>query len=261
MTLDLGGKTLAREGRGYALAVDNGANVTLKNGSVTSPYRAATVRDGATLTIESGTFNSGDCGIEAASGGHIVINGGDFTAQEFGVIVFDEGTTVEINDGEFSSIDNAVIGGNGSAGRGGTTMTINGGTFHGGITSSGYIACGIYHPQDGTLIVNGGTFDVTNGVGILVRGGDVTINDVTINTTGEVQGKVGDSRVLTTCSALYIDGVSTYPGWTNCYTTVKGGTFNSEAQAVTVTVPEGEDKADRLAIEGGVFNGETNPSF
>lgn len=263
MTIDFNNQLYDITGTNFGFSVTNGAKVTMKNSQLDASKRIAAVSNNATLIIESGTYKSGDCAFQANDNGHLIVNGGDITAQEFGVLVLDKGSTIEINDGVFTSIDNAVIGGNGSPGKGGTTMTVNGGTFNGNITSNGYIACGIYHPQDGTLIINGGTFNVKNGVGILIRSGNVTINDVSVTTIGNVQGKVGDSKVLTECSAIYIDGTSKYPGWNNCYTTVKGGTFNTDndVQVVTVTVPEGEDKADRLKIEGGIFNGDTDISF
>ena len=264
MTIDFNNQEYNTTGTGYAIQALSGANIILKNANITSDRRVAVATGNATITIESGTYNAGDCAICAGAGsaaGNVIINGGTFNAQEVCALGFNEGSTITINDGVFTSTDNFVVGGNGSAGQGGTIITINGGEFNGNITSNGYIACGIYHPNEGTLIVNGGKFNVTNGVGILVRGGDVTINDVEITTTGEAQGKVGDSRILTSCSAIYVDGVSSYPGWTNCHTTIKGGIFNSDVDAVTVTVPEGEDKADRLTIEGGIFNGETDITF
>lgn len=258
MTIDFNNQPYKKTGNTIGIQIVNGANVTFKNADIDADYRVAMVAQNSTLTIESGTYKSGDCAIQASNNGHLIINDGDFTAQEFAVIAFNQGTTVEINGGDFTAIDNAVIGGNGTATSGGTTMVINGGTFRGNITSNGYIACGIYHPQNGELIVNGGTFEVTNGVGILVRGGQVVINDVNVTTTGNVQGKVGDSRVLTDCSALYVDGVSSYPGWSNCHVTVNDGHYVTDAgtKTVTVTVPEGEDPHDRLEIKGGTFSGD-----
>ena len=251
-------------GTGHAIQALSGANVTLKNANITANQRVAVATGGATVTIESGTYNAGDCAICAGAGtsvGNVVINGGTFNAQEVCALGINPGSTITINDGTFTSTDNFVVGGNGTPGQGGTTITINGGEFNGNITTNGYIACGIYHPNEGTLIVNGGKFNITNGVGILVRGGDVTVNNAEITTTGDIQGAVGDSSVPVSCNAIYIDGIAKYPGWNNCHTTVKDGIFNSDVDAVMITVPEGEDKADRLAIEGGIFNGETNITF
>lgn len=64
----------------------------------------------------------------------------------------------------------------------------------GNIQSSGYIACGVYHPQKGNLNINGGKFIVNNGVGILMRGGTMNMTDGEIIATGTTEGWVGDKK-------------------------------------------------------------------
>lgn len=51
------------------------------------------------------------------------------------------------------------------------------------IQSSGYVACGIYAPWKDNITVNGGTFNITGGAGIVARGGQVTVNGGVFNTT------------------------------------------------------------------------------
>lgn len=263
MTVDLNGKTLTKTGNSVAIVADNGADITLKNGTVNAQSHAVIAVGDSTVTIESGNYNSSnDTAIWAGSNsgevGHVVINGGSVTSQEFAVGAMQQGSSIEINGGIFTARDNAVIAGNGTRGWGGTDIVINDGTFIGGIQSSGYIACGIYQPQDGTLTVNGGTFRITNGVGILVRAGQVEVNGGTIITTGDVQGKVGDSRVLADCSAVYVDGAAKYPEWSGCSVVLNDGTFTTDdgVRTVTITVPEGEDPHDRLTINGGTYSGD-----
>lgn len=83
------------------------------------------------------------------------------------------------------------------------TIEISGGTFYANIQSKGYVACGIYHPQAGTLKVTGGTFNIENGCGILMRGGslDMTGSNASFTFTGDSTdpGMVGDSRVVVPC--------------------------------------------------------------
>ena len=128
-----------------------------------------------------------------------------------------DGSTVVINGGTFTALDNFVVGTNGTAGRGGNTITINAGTFNGGIQTSGFVACGIYVANSDTVVVNGGTFVVTNGVGILARSGSTTVGeDVVFNVTGNGElGKVGDSQVTVPAGAvLVLDLKANYPGGT-----------------------------------------------
>lgn len=261
MKLDLNGNTITADG-GAALTIDNGAIVKLANGTINASGNVARVIGDSTLKVESGTYTSQDIAFWAGSAGqvgHIIIDDADVTSQEFSVGVLGEGSTLEINGGTFTANDNAVVAGNGSEQYAGTDIIINGGTFNGGITSPGYIACGIYQPQDGALTVNGGTFNITNGVGILVRAGDVEINDgVTINTTGTVTGKVGDSRVLANCSAIYVDGAANYPGWraNTSTTTVNGGNFNSEVKIATVSIPVGANVSDHFVVNNNAIAAE-----
>ena len=112
-------------------------------------------------------------------------------------------------------MDNNVVATNGSESKG-CEITINGGVFNGNIKTKGYIACGVYVANDDTVMINGGTFNIVDGVGILMRAGKTTIGkDVVINltNTGTVtSGKVGDAVIdITTPSHLVVDLKSKYP--------------------------------------------------
>ena len=157
-----------------------------------------------------------NCAMYVTSGATLTLNGnGNVIAQEACVVAFD-GSTVVINGGTYTAIDNFVIGTNGSKGKGNNNITINAGTFNGGITSANYVACGIYVANDDTVVVNGGTFNITNGCGILARSGNTTIKSgVVFNMLGEnnMTGKVGDSRVVVPAGeALVLDLKAAYPG-------------------------------------------------
>ncbi|MBP5466943.1 MAG: hypothetical protein J6Y43_05220, partial [Clostridia bacterium] len=151
------------------------------------------VTDGATLTV------SGN---------------GNVIAQEFAAVAFDKSTLI-INGGTYTTYDNAVFGTNGTSGRGENTIIINGGTFNGGIQSAGYVACGIYVANNDTVTVNAGTFNITNGVGILARSGNTTVSEnVVFNVTGNgTFGKVGDSKVTVPAGEVFVvDYAANYPG-------------------------------------------------
>ena len=138
---------------------------------------AVAVGDNAKLTVYSGTLK----GREGA-----VITGTS------------TGAKIEIRTTKPTLIatDNAVIAGNGSNREGKpNTILIKGGTFIGGIQSEGYIACGIYAPWNDNVTVSGGTFNITNGAGIVARAGTVKVTGGTFNCgDGQTMGWVGDSK-------------------------------------------------------------------
>lgn len=277
MTIDLNGQSVSSSAD---LFVVEGAKVTLKDSNWVAPILTSTTEmpvaegeivqsdtsvvvalNGAEVTIESGNYISNTnvavwAGTSnAISGGSVIINDGYFLSQEFTAGALNEGS-LTINGGIFGAKDNAVLAGNGSTGLGDTEMTINGGTFIGNIESSGYLACGIYHPQNGKLTVNGGTFYINNGVGILVRSGEVTINDVDITTTGSISGKVGDSKVLSGCYDVIVDFQSKYPGYADSKTIVNDGTFiaNESVSAIAAIPAPDEDIAGKLVLNGGIYS-------
>lgn len=259
ITFDLNDKTLTTVS---PIGLNVTADTMLKNGKINSSKTVARASQGATLTINSGTYDS-TSGVTFWAGGkdltgNIVINDANVSGQEFAVGVGKD-SVLTINGGTFVARDNAVIGGNGSTGYEGSEIIINGGTFTGNITSNGYIACGIYQPQEGELTLNGGTFNVNGGVGVLSRAGRVEINDgCTITTTGNLTGWVGDSKVKVNCSALYLDGASAYPGWTDeSKMIVNGGTFTTDENVKTATLRLSvEDSAEQRFINSTISDEE-----
>ena len=84
---------------------------------------------------------------------------------------YDDETTVTIDSGSSVRVGAFAVAGNGAAH--GTNLTISDATIHSDFTQ------GIYHPQDGELVVNDGA--VIEGLcGIEVRAGRVTVNGGTI---------------------------------------------------------------------------------
>lgn len=183
LTLDLNGKTITHSGT----AIINNGTLIVKNGAVVS---------------------TGNCGIGVGSNSETtILSDVTVTAQESAVITSKStGAKIFIEGGTFTSTDNAVIAGNGSERTGNPNIiVINGGTFNGGITTAGYVACGIYAPWKDQITVNGGTFHITGGAGIVARAGQVSVNGGTFICTGNATGKVGDSRVVVPCAALVFD--------------------------------------------------------
>lgn len=244
LTLDLNGHSLTKSG---TVILNNGRLTirdTTKNGSIVSTnYVAISAGHNSTTTIEYANVRS--------------VEGAVITS-------YATGATITIKDGVFSASDNAVIAGNGNrtddlaSGKpervNPNTITINGGEFNGAIKTSGYVACGIYAPWKDNITVNGGTFNITGGAGIVARGGNVTVNGGTFNTTGNAIGKVGDSRVVVPCSALVFDSEAAYPALTNdSKITVNNGTFNSETSTIS-TMPKADDTNERVVVNSGTYS-------
>lgn len=248
------------------VTIPEGKNITLDlNGNKIEATGTAVDNEGKlTVTDSKGTgeiVSTTNVGIAVGSNSSTTIDSVKITGQEGAVITsYAVGATITINDGVFTAIDNAVVAGNGKERPGDPNkITINGGTFNGGITTPGYVACGIYSPWKDEITVNNGTFNIENGAGIVARAGSVTVNGGTFNTTGNGTGKVGDSRVVVPCSALVFDSAAGYPAMEeDSAIKVIGGTFQSAdgVEAITVIRPE-NDSNKRVAVSNGTFS--TNP--
>lgn len=168
---------------------------------------------GAGIKVESGTvvskqdalFAVGDITGQKDIASYVEITGGYVKAQEYGASPQGRGASVTVDGAAvIESLDNAAVAGNGTykdtEKRGGTSITIMGKCWLiGRIQSDGYAACGIYHPQQGTLTIkySSGYYPnivAINGVGILMRGGTLNFNSGTVTAIGDKNftGKVGD---------------------------------------------------------------------
>lgn len=165
------------------------------------------------LVIEgNGNVQAKTWGLSAiGSGAKITVNGGNFTARE-GALVAQKGAALEINGGTFECTDNCPIMGQGTAGNGNVNIVMNGGQLIAHITSAGYIAAGVYMPNDGSFTMNGGEI-ISDGAGIVMRGGQVNLNGGSIAANGAsgVKGMVGDSRVVVGPYAVVYDQTAHYP--------------------------------------------------
>lgn len=258
--------TLLKDVNGQ-IVIPEGKKITLDlNGHTISNSRTAVLNNG-NLTIcdssekKSGVIKSTDnVGIGVGDNSYTTIEYANIQSQEGAVITsYSTGATIIIEDGVFSAADNSVVAGNGSDRDGDANkITINGGIFNGKIQSSGYVACGIYAPWRDDITVNGGTFNIEKGAGIVARAGNVTVNGGEFNTTGNVTGKVGDSRVVVPCAALVFDSEANYPAMNDASKIeVKTGKFKSDVAAVTVIKQE-SDAGNRVEVSGGTFSSDVS---
>lgn len=230
VTFDLGGHTVTADDDVFYIA-ENGLTVNFKNGNIVSTKYGG-------LFFKQGRQNE-----------HITFDNCNITGVEGAIATSTlTGSTITINGGTFTSSNNAVILTNGNKRmypydetntalrENPNTITINGGTFKGQMSDEAYngrnsIACGIYAAWKDIIIVNDGTFEIERGVGVLCRGGKVTIKGGTFTTTDPdtKKGCVGDSRIVVPCQTVYVDKASQYPDYEYATIEISGGKFSDDS--------------------------------
>ena len=194
---------------------------------------------GGVGTIES----TGNVAVAVGNNASLTVYSGTLKGREGAVITgTSTGAKIEIKkDATLIATDNAVIAGNGSQRDGKpNTILVRGGTFIGGIVTDGYIACGIYAPWNDNVTVSGGTFNITNGAGIVARAGTVKVTGGTFNCTGTAEGYVGDSKNKVPCAALVFDKAAKYPALTeSSQILVSGGSFSTDPAVNGATLADG----------------------
>lgn len=230
VTFDLGGHTVTADDDVFYIA-ENDLTVNFKNGNIVSTkYGGLFFKQGR--QNESITFdNCNITGVEGAiatstlTGSTITINGGTFTSSNNAVILTNGNKRMYPYDETNTALREKP-----------NTITINGGTFKGQMSDEAYndrnsIACGIYAAWKDIIIVNDGTFEIERGVGVLCRGGKVTIKGGTFTTTDPdtKKGCVGDSRIVVPCQTVYVDKASQYPDYENATIEISGGKFSDDS--------------------------------
>ena len=194
---------------------------------------------GGNGTIES----TGNVAVAVGNNAKVTVYSGTLKGREGAVITGKStGATIEIRyNATLIATDNAVIAGNGSQRDGKpNTILVKGSTFIGGIVTDGYIACGIYAPWNDNVTVSGGTFNITNGAGIVARAGTVKVTGGTFNCTGTAEGYVGDSKNKVPCAALVFDEAAKYPALTeSSQILVSGGSFSTDPAVNGATLAAG----------------------
>jgi len=195
---------------------------------------------GGVGTIES----TGNVAVAVGNNASLTVYSGTLKGREGAVITgTSTGAKIEIRkNATLIATDNAVIAGNGSKRDGKpNTILVKGGTFIGGIVTDGYIACGIYAPWNDNVTVSGGTFNITNGAGIVARAGTVKVTGGTFNCgDGTAKGWVGDSKNKVPNAALVFDEAANYPALTeSSQILVSGGTFSTDPAANGAKLADG----------------------
>ena len=253
--VDLNGNELkgTNSGNTYMFQVGEGGVLTIRgNGDIQSTGRIANATDGGKIIIENGTFTSGDVGFSAqGEGSKVTFNDGEVQAVEGGFGAF-SGGEIEMNGGYIEVSDNFGLFTNGTPGWGGNTITMNGGTIVGNIKSNGYEAIGVYIANNDTFVMNGGEIRANDGAGLLMRGGNVIINDGIITATGAAgtTGWIGDNKTKMSKSGIIYHESANYPGKDGMRLEVNGGIITGVDNSIEVLSNEAEPQ---VFISGGTL--------
>ena len=228
--LDLNGHSITTEKADECSIIVKQGDVRIKNGTIKSNFVG--------VKFDSQAKGAGvflvNCTVESVQGA--VCTG---TAT---------GCNVAIFGGSFTATNNAVIAGNGSinykkdgidtgeARDKGNTILIKADSkgnipiFNGYTSEENTVACGLYAPWKDNITIEAAKFNIENGVGILSRGGNITINNAEIVTSGgDLTGKVADGNTDVPCKTVYIDDKCNYPALENASITIYGGKYSDDA--------------------------------
>lgn len=276
VTLDLNGKNLTFS---YITASKDG-NLTIKDSGTGGTYNgtganySVYVKRGGIFNLESGTLTNsstasgtsnvvvrvegGTATTPAASTANI--KGGKIESKGTPVFVCDPGATVNVSGGDLVGSGLACIAGNGTKGMGGTTINISGGTLTANPYDDTSAACGIYHPNEGTLTITGGTINVNNGVGVLMRGGEMTMTGGEIKATGDATrtGSVGDTNQKIGVSGVIFDRDANYPAVASTSIKVDGEAKVSGAKAAVELINDNNvaDAKSAFKLQGGTYSSD-----
>lgn len=278
VTLDLNGKNLTFP----YITVSKGGNLTIKdsgNGGTyngTSANYSVYVKRGGIFNLESGTLTNSSTNpktqnvVVRVEGGTAAtpvastanIKGGKIETKGTPVFVFDPGATVNVSGGELTGSGLACIAGNGTKGQGGTTINVSGGTLTANAADKASAACGIYHPNEGTLNITGGTINVADGVGVLMRGGEMTMTGGEINATGDATrtGSVGDTEQKIGVSGVIFDRDANYPAVATTSIKIDGDAKVSGAKAAVELINDNNvaDAKSAFKLKGGTYSSDVS---
>lgn len=235
ITLDLNGKKLTNKA---SHTITNNGTLTVTDSigggvvdNITHAKAAPSNAVGATAALEGGTFMRSK---EAGKDGNNSGGNSYYTIENYGSMSFDSGASVE-NAGHFSSM---IRNGGKNTAESPAKMTIDGGTFSGGINT-------IKNDDYGNLTINNGNFDNTSQY-VIMNWSKATINNGTFKTSSKA-----------TSAVLFNSSYGNDPADTGSLE-VNGGTFttNSAAQPVLTNYYDANNTATSTVINNGIFNGD-----
>ena len=277
VTLDLDGKNLTFS----SMTVAEGGNLTIKDSGNGGTYNgtganySVRVKQGGVFNLESGTLTNtstakgtsnvvvrvlgGTAAEPVASTANI--KGGKIVSKGTPVCVAYPGATVNVSGGDLVGSGLACIAGIGNKGQGGTTINVSGGTLTAKAADKASAACGIYHPNEGTLNITGGTINVADGVGVLMRGGEMTMTGGEINATGDATrtGTVGDNNNIGVSGVIF-DRDANYPAVATTSIKIDGDAKVSGAKAAVELINDNNvaDAKSAFKLKGGTYSSDVS---
>lgn len=227
----------------------NGKTISPADDNTVHDYCIVMVHRGAKLTVDDSSAEKTGC-----------IDGGTDTNAFYGGIQLTQGGDNPDDAKAILVVNNGTIKGNvaaitGNGNRHNTEITINGGTFIASSTKVGDEGCAIYHPQDGTLTINGGTF-TGYGSAVEMRSGTLNITGGEFTATAtEFTEKANGNGVTVIGAAL---AVSQHKTNKDINVSISGGTFNGQKAVYEKDYQDSSSDNIAIAISGGTFNAEVS---
>lgn len=242
ITLDLQGKKITNAVGSHTITNEGGLTITGGGtiDNVTHQRAAIENLQGATCTIKSATVTrSLEAGASVSeSGGNSFYYIENYGTMTIGDKNADLSTVVVTSEGHFSSlIHNGWYNGAENTSKIAATMTINAGSFRGGINT-------VKNDDYGKLTINNGEFKNATQAAVF------NCNEATIN---------GGSYESTTMEAVYT--IAYDNAMDKGVTTVAGGVFKSAAETDFATVSGVEGFAPKIAVSGGTFSGPVKTEY
>lgn len=248
--LDLGGHTLS----GKATASTNMLSIS----SVSMTIQNGTIKNVSTKTDDKGNVTSGALytSADVTIASDAIIDGG----AGYAIWTDGYGHTLTVN-GTVKTDGAYAITGNGTNESNGTTIDVADCSIivNGGAVISAPNGIAIYHPEKGTVTVNGG--EISGHTGIEMCAGKLVVNDGSIASTGDNMDATGSQNAILDGAAISIINRN-YPGGVPT-AEIKGGTIKATgngAQTVKAydytnnTVAEWTAAGANVNISGGTFS-------
>lgn len=241
--LDLGGFTLSGKSTASAQVLNISAPMTIQNGTI--KYMSSDTGYGAMITSA-----------DVVIAGDVTIDGG----KGYGIWTDGYGHTLTVN-GTVKSDGDYAITSNGSENGGliaECNIVVNGGAK---IEAKNGIA--IYHPEKGTVTVNGG--DISGHTGIEMCAGKLVVKGGSITSSGANMDATGSQNAILDGGAISIIDRN-YPGGTPTME-ITGGTIRATGEGALAVkaydyksdmVKEWTNAAESVKVSGGTFSNDPN---